>query len=62
MKDIVERNKIQREDLLNDVLDLLASQIGSLTNPTNIANTIASVKHEKVNPAMISSYVEHTED
>ena len=62
VRDIVERNKIQREDLLNEVLDLLASQVGSLTNPTNIANTIASVKKEKVNPAMISSYVEHTED
>ena len=62
VKDIVERNKIQREDLLNGILDLLASQIGSLTNPTNIANTLASVKREKVNPAIISSYVEHTED
>lgn len=62
VKDIVERNKIQREDLLNELLDLLASQVGSLTNPTNIANTIASLKREKVNPAMISSYIEHTED
>lgn len=62
IKDIVERNKIQREDLLNEVLDLLASQIGSLTNPTNISNTIASVRHEKVNPALISSYIEHTAD
>ena len=60
--DIVERNKIQREDLLNEVLNLLASQVGSLTNPTNVANTIASVKKERVNPAMISSYIEHTED
>lgn len=62
IKDIVERNKIQREDLLNEVLNLLASQVGSLTNPTNVANTIASVKKERVNPAMISSYIEHTED
>ncbi len=62
VKDIVERNKIQREDLLNGVLDFLASQIGSLTNPTNVANSIASIKHEKVNPAMISSYIEHTTD
>ena len=62
VKDIVERNKIQREDLLNDMLDFLASQIGSLTNPTNVANSIASIKHEKINPAMISSYIEHTTD
>lgn len=62
VKDIVERNKIQREDLLNDMLDFLASQIGSLTNPNNVANSIASIKHEKINPAMISSYIEHTVD
>lgn len=36
VKDIEERNKIEREDILNDILDFLASQISSLTNPTNI--------------------------
>ncbi len=39
IKDIVERNAIAREDLLEDILDFLASQISSLTNPANIANT-----------------------
>lgn len=38
VKDIVERNKLEREDILNAILDFIASQIGSLTNPTNIAN------------------------
>ena len=32
VKDIVERNGIEREDVLNDILDFLASQISSLTN------------------------------
>jgi len=41
IKDIVERNKIEREDILNDILDFLASQISSLTNPTNIANALS---------------------
>ena len=41
IKDIVERYKIEREDVLNDILDFLASQISSLTNPTNIANSIS---------------------
>ena len=44
VKDIVERNRIEREDILNDILNFLASQIGSLTNPTNIANSITSIK------------------
>lgn len=45
VKDIVERNGIEREDILNDILDFLASQISSLTNPTNIANTLTSMKN-----------------
>jgi predicted AAA+ superfamily ATPase len=62
VKDIVERNGIEREDVLNDILDFLASQISSLTNPTNIANTLTSMKHEKVNSAMVSNYVQHIMD
>lgn len=62
IKDIVERNGIEREDILNNLLDYLASQIGSLTNPTNVANAISSMRHEKVNSAMVSSYISHTID
>ena len=59
IKDIVERNGIEREDVLNDILDFLASQISSLTNPTNIANALASMKNEKVNPTLVSNYVQY---
>ena len=62
VKDIVERNGIEREDVLNDILDFLASQISSLTNPTNIANAIASMKNEKINPSMVSNYVQYVID
>lgn len=62
IRDIVERNGIEREDILNDILDFLASQISSLTNPTNIANALASMRKEKVNPALIANYVQHTID
>ena len=62
VKDIVERNKIGREDILNDILDFLASQISSLTNPNNIANAIASMKKEKVNPTLVSNYVQFIMD
>lgn len=60
--DIVERNKIEREDLLNEILDFLASQISSLTNPGNIANTLTSMKNEKVTPTLVSNYVQHAEN
>ena len=60
IKDIVERNGIEREDILNDILDFLASQISSLTNPTNIANALTSMKNEKVNSTLVSNYVQHS--
>lgn len=62
IKDIIERNGIEREDLLNDILNFLASQISSLTNPTNIANALASMKNEKINPTLVSNYVQHIID
>ncbi len=62
IKDIVERNGIEREDILNDILDFLASQISSLTNPTNIANALTSMKKEKVNSTLVSNYVQHIID
>ena len=62
IKDIVERNGIEREDILNDILDFLASQISSLTNPTNIANALTSMKNEKVNSTLVSNYVQHIID
>ena len=40
LKDIVERKKIKREDVLSSILDLLCSSVGSLTNPSNITNTL----------------------
>lgn len=62
IRDIVERCNIEREDVLNDILDFLASQISSLTNPTNIANTISGMRNERINSVMVSSYIEHIMD
>ncbi len=62
IKDIVERNKIERKDVLNDILDFLASQISSLTNPANIANSINSIKKEKLNSVIVSNYLQHIID
>ena len=62
IKDIVERNNLEREDILNAILDYTASQIGSLTNPTSIANALTSMRHEKINTSLVSSYLDHTMD
>ncbi|MGM9602971.1 MAG: ATP-binding protein [Faecousia sp.] len=62
IKDIVERNKIEREDVMNDLLDYLASQVSSLTNASNIANALSSMRHENINSVLVSSYIRHAMD
>lgn len=42
LKDIVERNKVKREDVLSSILDLLCSSVGSLTNPSRVADAVNS--------------------
>ncbi|MBD5302865.1 MAG: ATP-binding protein [Bacteroides sp.] len=59
IRDIVERNKIRNKDVLDDFLNILASSIGSLTNPTKLANTFESVKHEKVSRNTLASYLDY---
>lgn len=58
-KDIVERYNIKNTEVLDDLLNILASSIGGLTNPTKLANTFESVKHEKVSNKTISSYIDY---
>lgn len=62
IKDIVERNRIEREDVMNDLLDYLASQVSSLTNASNIANALTSMRHENINSVLVSSYIRHAID
>lgn len=62
LKDIAERNGVEREDLMNGILDYLASQIGSLTNPTAVANALTSMRREKVNPSLVSNYIQYSLD
>ena len=62
LKDIVERKKIERADVLEQILDLLCSSIGSLTNPTKIANTLKSKTNGSISIVTAASYIEHLED
>lgn len=66
LKDIVERKKIKREDILSSILDLLCSSVGSLTNPSNIANTINSKQklsgENTVAHNTIKSYINYLDD
>lgn len=59
-KDIKERNKIEREDVLEEVLNYLSSQISSLTNPTKVANAISNERKEKIDNTLINHYINHS--
>ncbi len=66
LKDIVERKKIKREDVLSSILDLLCSSVGSLTNPTKITNTINS-KQKRVGENVVAhntvkAYIDYLSD
>ena len=62
IKDIVERKKVERIDVLDAILDLLSSSVGSLTNPTNIANALVSKLKAKTNANTVRSYISYLED
>lgn len=66
LKDIVERKKIKREDVLSATLDLLCSSVGSLTNPNSIANSLNSRQKlsgkSTVAPNTVKSYIGHLAD
>ena len=57
IKDIVDRYKLERQDILEDMLDFLGSSISSLTNPTNIANSLNSIRHANVSVNTVSTYL-----
>ena len=62
IKDIVERKKIEREDILGQMLDLLCSSVGSLTNPKKIADTLRSKTGEDFSQNTVSNYIDHLKD
>lgn len=58
MKDVLERHKIKNDaEVLEILLNVLASGIGSLTNPSKLANTFDSERHMKIAPDTIDTYI-----
>ncbi len=66
IKDIVERKKVKREDILSLMIDYLSSSVGSLTNARSITDSINSVlklnRENQVSLNTVSSYLSHIED
>lgn len=62
IKDIKERNHIEKIQELNDLINVLASSIGSLTNPSKIQSTFKSVLKSDISLNTIIQYIEYLED
>ena len=62
IKDIVERNNIQRVYILDSIINMLASSIGSLTNPKKIYDTFVSNGEKEISFNTVNSYIKYIED
>ena len=62
IKDIIERNNIQRVDILDSIINILASSVGSLTNPQKMFNTFISNGEKEISLNTINSYIKYIED
>ena len=58
LTDVIERNHIQKDiSILDELLRIVASSIGSLTSPKKLENTFTSVKQAKIDDSTISIYL-----
>ena len=62
ISDIVERNNIQRVDVLDSVINILASSIGSLTNPNRLLTTVKSNGIKDISVNTLTSYIKYVQD
>lgn len=62
IRDIVNRNRVRNIGELEDLLNILSSAIGSLTNPEKLKNTFKTVKKSKITSVTIKKYLDYFED
>ena len=60
ISDVIERCKLRgNKEVLEDILNILSSNIGSLTNPSKLSNTFKSEKKLEISPSTISLYIDY---
>lgn len=62
LRDIIERNGILKSQELEDVVNIVASSIGSLTNPTKISDTFKSKLKSTISPNTVRTYINHLKE
>lgn len=62
ISDIVGRNKVRNRSELEELLNILSSAIGSLTNPAKLSDTFKSVKNKSISQNTVKKYIGYFED
>lgn len=62
LADIINRNNLRGNAEINELTDILASSIGSLTNPLKLSAAFGSTKHIKLSAGTISAYLGYLQD
>ena len=62
LADVIDRHRLRNSELLENLADVLCSTVGSLNNPTKLANTIQTVKQVKVDRNTVDSYISYLEE
>lgn len=62
LDDIIDRNQLRGSTIMENLVNILASSIGSLTNPNKLANTFTSNGMGNISDKTISSYIDYLMD
>ena len=62
ISDIIGRNSVRNKSELEELLNILASSIGSLNNPSKISSTFKSVKNKTISQNTVKKYIDYFED
>lgn len=62
LKDIVERQHLNNDENIGELLNIIASGISTLTNPTKLSNTFKSVKNVNLSATTIDKYIDYMQD
>mgnify|MGYP000422264503 FL=1 len=62
LSDIIDRHKVRHQEELDELVDILASAVGSLTNPLKLANAFKNVKKKTISDKTLKKYMDYLMD
>ena len=62
LRDIIDRQNVRNREELDELMNILASAVGSLTNPLKLANTFKTVKKKTISDKTLKKYMDYLMD